>query len=347
MTGNTAQSERERTPRVIQPPLFEMGGDGRLRGYVGLLPDLTSESSLDVARYWYRRYLEQSGHPPNTVKSYSYDLAVFESIIGPKPINAITRRDIATFLDQSRGRSTRKRRLTTVSGFFKFLINKARVLEHDPTAAFYPEHIPLKTPQPLFADEQERLLAAAAEDGPRAHIAIWLMLRLGLTRSEVLGLRASHIDWSNPEQPVVYVFYETVKRRLRERKLAADREFASIYQRLVTSSDEPVDYLVPILPQSLNKLVERVGHAAGIKKPVTPQTLRHTFAVEQARRGATEDELLELLGLADDARNRASVRRYLALAAPPLLAAERGGRPMSSETAPESEPGQHVVEHQR
>jgi integrase/recombinase XerD len=313
------RDELGQSPRVLQPPLFELSGEGRLRGHVGLLPELTPDSSLDVARFWYRRYLEQSGHPPNTVKSYSYDLAVFESLVGPKPIREISRRDIATFLDESRGRSTRKRRLTTVSGFFRFLINRAKVVESDPTTAFYPEHIPLKTPRPLFADEQERLLAAAATNGPRAHLAIWLMLRLGLTRSEVLGLRASHIDWSDPERPVVYVFYETPRRRLRERKLAATAELTEIYRKVCDESDDPVDLLLPILPQSVNKLVERVAQRAGITKPVTPQTLRDTFAVEQARRGASEDELLELLGLADDPRNRSSVRRYLKLAAPPLL----------------------------
>lgn len=302
---------------MIQPPLFELTGTGKLRGAVGFLPVLSADSSLDVARFWFRRYLEQSGHPPNTVKSYSYDLAVFESIIGPKPIRAITERDVATFLDQSRGRSTRKRRLTTLSTFFKYLITRAKVLEFDPTAVFYSDRIPLKTPQPLFADEQRRLLEAAAAEGPRTHLAVWLMLRLGLSRHEVLALRAAHIDWSNPDQPVVYVFAEGQKRRLRERKLAANRELTEIYQRLI-EEEGSVDRLVPILPQSLNKLVERVAQAARIDKLVTPQTLRHTFAVEQAKRGATEDELLELLGLADDARNRESVRRYLELAAPPL-----------------------------
>jgi integrase/recombinase XerD len=34
--------------------------------------------------------------------------------------------------------------------------------------------------------------------------------------------------------------------------------------------------------------------------------------------GATEDDLLALLGLADDPRNRASVQRYLKLAEPAL-----------------------------
>lgn len=312
--------------QVIQPPLFELGRDGKLRGTVGLLPVLTAESSLDVARFWFRRYLEQSGHPVNTVKSYSYDLAVFESVVGPKPIREIDERDVATFLEQSRGRSTRKRRLTTLSTFFKFLITRAKVLEHDPTAAFYSDRIPLKTPQPLFPKEQERLLAAAAAEGPRTHLAIWLMLRLGLSRHEVLALRASHIDWADPERPIVYVFAEGEKRRLRERKLAGNRELTEIYQRLL-EEEGPQDRLVPILPQSLNKLVERVAAAAGISKPVSPQTLRHTFAVEQAKRGASEDELLELLGLADDARNRLSVQRYIRLAAPPLdpLAAPRSG----------------------
>jgi integrase/recombinase XerD len=65
-------------------------------------------------------------------------------------------------------------------------------------------------------------------------------------------------------------------------------------------------------------MVDRVREEAGIQKDVTPQTLRHTFAVDRARDGATEEDLLALLGLADDARNRASVQRYLKLAAPPL-----------------------------
>ncbi|MBX6755156.1 MAG: tyrosine-type recombinase/integrase [Thermorudis peleae] len=308
----------ERRLKVVQPPLFELDARGRLRGTVGLLPPLTPDSSLEVARFWYRRHLEQAGHPPNTVKSYSYDLAVFEQLIGPKPIRAISRRDVATFLHESRGRSTRKRRLTTLSGFFKFLINTAKVLDEDPTDSFYPEHIPLKTPQPLFPDEQARLLAAAAAESARTHLMVWLMLRLGLTRSEVLGLRAGHIDWTDPERPIVYIFAEGPKRRLRERKLAATAELRAIYERLVAESEEPLDRLVPVLPQTVNKIVERVAEAAGITKPVTPQVLRDTFAVEQARAGASEDELLALLGLADDARNRLSVRRYLALAAPPL-----------------------------
>jgi len=325
MSRSDAPPPTQAPRRPLQPPLFELGTDGRLRGHVALVPDLTPESSLEIARYWYRRYLEQSGHPRNTVNSYSYDLAVFEMLIGSKPIGEIRPRDIALFLDDSQTRSTRKRRLTSVSGFFKFLIDKAQVLEHDPTESFYPEHIPLKTPRPLFREEQERILAAAEADGPRAHAAVWLMLCLGLSRGEVLQLRADHVDLSDPEQPVVYVFYENPRHRGRERKLAAGAPFTAIYRRLVEEHG-PLDYLIPILPQSLNKLVERVAQAAGIQRHVTPQTLRDTFAVNRAREGADEAELLRLLGLADDSRNRMSVRRYIKLAEPPLLAEQAAPR---------------------
>jgi integrase/recombinase XerD len=316
--------------------LFEIGGDARLRGHAGLIAELSPDARLSNARYWYRRYLEQAGYPRNTVNSYSYDLAILESLAGDRRIDEISRREIALYLDASRNPSTRKRRLTSVAGLYRFLITKAQVIENDPTESFYPDHIPLKTPHPLFIEEQERLLDAAEADGPRAHALIWLLLELGLTRAEALRLRHSHVDLSDPEQPVIYVYYDLPRHRGKERRLAAGSGSADIYRRLVERYGRG-DRLFPILPQSVNKLVERVAQAAGIDKPVSPQLLRDTFAVNRAREGATEEELLRLLGLANDARNRASVQRYLKLGEPPLLTRSDGSRNPSSSGEPESE----------
>ena len=82
---------------------------------IGGIGALTPRSSLPVARYWYRRSLEQAQHPKNTIESYLYDLAIFEQVIGPKPIDEVTSRDIAHYLGEANTRSTRKRRLTSVS----------------------------------------------------------------------------------------------------------------------------------------------------------------------------------------------------------------------------------------
>ena len=300
-----------------QLELFAPSAAGRFTPLLGGMPPLAPDSSLTLARAWYRRELEQAKRPRNTVESYCYDLVVLESLIGPKPINAVDRGDIARYLGGASSRSTRKRRLTSARRFFHYLIEDARVLGADPTAGYYPHTIQLRSPVPLFAAEQESLLAAAAVDEPWSLPAIWLMLRLGLTRGELLALRRDHIDLVDPTRPVVFVFYDDPAKRGKERKLAADAEFAALYAAYLEDR-APVDALFPFGPQAVNGMVDRVRRAAGIRKEVTPQTLRHTYAVEKAKQGADEVQLLALLGLADDPRNRASVRRYLKLAEPPL-----------------------------
>lgn len=320
LSGSPALDALEADARAARPDqleLFAPGPNGRFTPLLGGLPPLEPSSSLELARAWYRRELEQGKRPRNTIDSYSYDLAVMQQLIGAKPIAAIDRADIANYLAQSKGRSTRKRRLTSARRFFRYLIDDARILESDPTEGFYPHAISLRSPVPLFAPEQAALLAAAAEDEPWSLPAIWLMLNLGLTRGELLGLKREHIDLTDPDQPVVYIFYDDVTKRGKERKLAADRRFAEILGAYL-GAKSPVDDLFPYGRAAVNGMVDRVRHAARLRKDITPQSLRHTFAVERARAGADEHQLLALLGLADDPRNRASVRRYLKLAEPPL-----------------------------
>lgn len=313
-----ADERAETTERAQQAPLFEIGKGGKMRPLVATVAPLAPDAPVAVAIHWFRRHLEQGGHTRNTIESYCYDLALFEGQTRPKPIDALKPRDVAHFLGDSEKRSTRKRRLTSLGSFFKFLVGSAKVLTSDPSENFYPDPILLKTPRPLFAAEQEKLLAAAATDSARAHAAIWLMLRLGISRGELIALRTEHIDRSEPTRPVVYVYYDNPRWAGKERHLAANAEFAAIYERFL---DEyaPDGKLFPILPQSVNKIVERVVEAAGLgREDVTPQTLRDSYAVDQARAGADESHLIALLGLADDPRNRLSVGRYLKLGAAPL-----------------------------
>lgn len=316
-----ALETRVRPDRPDQLSLFSFSSRGEvLPGPAGMTP-LTATSSLALAREWYRRELEQARRPPNTISAYTHDLAVLEHLIGPRSINAITRRDIARYLGDANSRTTRKRRLTSARRFFRYLIETARVLTADPTEGYYPHGIQLRSPVPLFPDEQERLLAAAATDEPWSETAIWLMMRLGLTRAELLALERDHIDRTTTPAPTVYVFYADAARRGKERHLLTTPEFAELLDRYLDHRD-PRGRLYPVGPQAVNGMVERVRRAAGIEKDVTPNVLRHTFAVDQAREGADQERLLALLGLADDPRNRASVNRYLRLAEPPVNASE-------------------------
>jgi integrase/recombinase XerD len=327
--------ERRMTPtRPDQLSLFSMTTRGELTPAVGGMPPLTATSSLALARAWYRRELEQARRPKNTIDAYINDLAVLEHLIGAKSINAITRRDVARYLGDANSRTTRKRRLTSARRFFNYLITTARVLKEDPTEGYYPHGIQLRSPVPLFPDEQERILAAAAADEPWSATAIWLMMRFGLTRAELLALERDHIDRTTEPAPTVYVFYSDTTKRGKERHLLTTPEFAEVLDRFIDARD-PRGRLFPVGPQAINGMVERVRQAAAIDKDVTPNVLRHTFAVDQARSGADQGQLLALLGLADDPRNRASVNRYLRLAEPPVNAPDTG-EPTEPKTDTES-----------
>lgn len=303
--------------RPDQLSLFQTTAQGKLTPAVAGMTPLSATSSLSLAREWYRRELEQARRPKNTIDAYTNDLAVLEHLIGSKSIHAISRRDIAGYLGDANSRTTRKRRLTSARRFFHYLIHTARVLKEDPTDGYYPHGIELRSPVPLFPDEQERLLAAAAADEPWSEPAIWLMMRFGLTRAELLAIERDHIDRTTDPAPTIYVFYADAAKRGKERHLLTSPEFAATLDRYIESRN-PRGKLFPVGPQAINGMVERVRRAAGIDKDVSPNVLRHTFAVDQAAAGADQQHLLALLGLADDPRNRASVNRYLRLAEPPI-----------------------------
>jgi integrase/recombinase XerD len=303
--------------KPVQASLFELSGRGELLQPLADIPALNLESSLDVARWWFRRHLEQQQRPINTVDSYMYDLALFQESLGNKVISRINTTDVANFLGQANNKSTRKRRLTSLQGLFRYLVDREKILAKNPADSFFPDYIPLKTPQTLFPQEQEEIMNASLDENPRTFLITYLLLKLGLTRTELLALKVDHIDTGDVERPIVYIYYEDVRQQKKERKLAGDGELTTGFERYVAEY-KPVSRLFNLLPQSVNKMVDRVAEAAGISKRVTPQSLRDTFAVEQAKAGADEKKLLEILGLAPDSRNRKSVQRYIKLAAPPV-----------------------------
>src|SRR5215210_8758175 len=145
-------------PQAVQVPLFTLTARGELAQPTADIPALSPTSSLDVARWWYRRDLEQQRRPINTIDSYMYDLALFQQGIGNKTLDRINTTDIASFLGQANSKSTRKRRLTSLQGLYRYLVDKERILTRNLADSFFPDYIPLKTPHTLFPQEQEALL---------------------------------------------------------------------------------------------------------------------------------------------------------------------------------------------
>src|SRR5215207_7232416 len=123
-------------------------------------------SSLIAASEAFRVDLGEKRRPKNTIDSYLFDLTVLAHEIPTKSINQITVEDITRFLGEANTDATRKRRLTSLRRFFRYLIDEAHVLSIDPTEDFYPNRVELRIPEPLTLAEQQQMLAAAEADEP-------------------------------------------------------------------------------------------------------------------------------------------------------------------------------------
>src|SRR5438067_13484368 len=99
-TENETQTQPQPT-RPVQPELFALNGRGELTLPVADIPALTPSSSLDVARWWFKRHLEQLRRPINTIDSYMYDLAIFQQTTSNRRLDKINTTDIANFLGQA------------------------------------------------------------------------------------------------------------------------------------------------------------------------------------------------------------------------------------------------------
>jgi len=53
---------------------------------------------------------------------------------------------------------------------------------------------------------------------------------------------------------------------------------------------------VPLTPRSVQRLVQRYAKAAGITKPVTPHTMRHSYATDLLQNGADIRSVQAMLG---------------------------------------------------
>src|SRR5688500_16985054 len=105
--SSIAGKEREaQQPKVVQAPLFTLTGRGELSQPTADIPALSAQSSLDVARWWFKRDLEQQKRPINTIDSYMYDLALFQQSLGNKTLEHIGKAYLVTFLCQAKDRKS-------------------------------------------------------------------------------------------------------------------------------------------------------------------------------------------------------------------------------------------------
>jgi integrase/recombinase XerD len=269
---------------------------------------LSARSSLAACALPYQQELELRGKSNYTVICFLSDLKMFSEFVGrDTPVGRIAKGQLSDWLLKLKygvpghvpAPKTMARRVTFLRNFFSWLASEG-VIGEDPSASLVLERPLPPLPELLFDDEVQRLLEAAAEEA-RSHCLVYLVLHTGLKKEEVMGLKLEHIDLSDPAEPRITVHFPAATgKQHRERTLALPAVFVAIL-KAYRLKYLPASELFCCTDRNLNYILARVVKEAGIKKRVTLQLLRDTYAVRQLRTGASFEALREKLGLSDEA----------------------------------------------
>ncbi|MBI3324071.1 MAG: tyrosine recombinase XerC [Candidatus Omnitrophica bacterium] len=251
------------------------------------------------------RYLSvERNASPHTQRSYHDDLLEFFRFLGHGRIAGIGPLEIRRFLahQSTRGLAKRtiSRRLSCVRSFFRYLCREGTLTENPAVSVPSPR---LERRLPTFLDEAQmlRLLAAPPTDtwqGLRDRALLEMLYSTGMRVSELTGLNTDDVD----------AISETVLVRgkgKKERLCPVGKHALRALQRYLAA--RPVKLKVPyalFVSQKLTRLTARhadrllARHAkqAQIPVPITPHSLRHTFATHLLDRGADLRSVQELLG---------------------------------------------------
>lgn len=261
----------------------------------------------------YVRHLEVARRlAPNSLEAYSRDLVRLAAFADAhdRRVEALSLRDLELFVRElmTSGLSptSTARVVAAVRGFYKFLRLNGTI----PSNPAEDLHSPRKfqsLPKFLSLEDVESLLKAPALDAPRGlrdKALIELLYATGLRVSELVGLRIADVR-------VQEGFLKTVGKGSKERIVPIGDEAAQWVARYLTAGRPALVKKRDVPWLFLNNRGQRLsrvgfwkglksyGLKAGIRAPLSPHVLRHSFATHLLDRGADLRAIQAMLGHAD------------------------------------------------
>lgn len=254
--------------------------------------------------------LAEQGLASRSIDAYRQDLSDFTRFLvarGARSPARVQHAAITVYLinlrRQGRAASTVKRRIAAIRSFYKYL-QREGVLAHDPTLDLASPRLPRRLPRILTVIEVERLLAGpnpSLREGVRDKALLELMYATGLRVSETVGLDLSDLDLAHE---VVRCVGKGNKERLvplGSQAVRALREYLGKARPRLARRHSTQALFVSRLGgrfsrQGCWKLIRRYARRSGITTPVTPHTLRHSFATHLLEGGADLRAVQEMLG---------------------------------------------------
>lgn len=274
--------------------------------HFNLRPVKSADALLDD----FRAYISlERGLADNTVTAYSKDISHFISFSTDKGISLqnVAQQDIHSFLctlhDLGIQPRSQARILAGVRAFFKFLTIE-HYLETDPSELIESPKIPEHLPDVLDVSEIDAMIDAIdynKAEAPRNRAIIETLYGSGVRVSELVSLRISRIDFENA---FMLVEGKGSKQRLVPLSpvaIQAIGDYIPWRNNLnIRHGAEDTLYLnrrgAPLTRTMIFYIVRDLAALAGIRKTVSPHTLRHSFATHLLEGGANLRAIQEMLG---------------------------------------------------
>lgn len=261
----------------------------------------------------YIRYLKlERNYSPNTIDAYRHDLHLLLNHLSGQGLTPTDvklddlQRFAAWIHERGIGTKSQARILSGVRTFYHYLVVDG-YLEVDPTELLESPHLPKHLPEYLTTEEVDRLEAAidlTSAEGHRNRAIIEVFFSCGLRVSELVELKLSNLFLNERFMRVVG---KGGKERLVpiSQRAVGELELWFDDRRQMRIKPGEDDYVFlnrrghHLTRTMILIMVKRLGEAAGIKKTLSPHTLRHSFATALLRGGADLRVIQVLLGHAD------------------------------------------------
>jgi integrase/recombinase XerD len=248
-----------------------------------------------------------------TVESYGSDLSAFSEFLkgrGIQDVGDIKREHVMFFLAElhQAGLSARSRarKISSIRGFFRFLTDRGHISEN-PSDLIDAPRIPKRVPEYLEPEEVVALLASADRstlEGRRDGAMFELVYATGLRASEIVGLDVDQVDL---EVGCVTVMGKGSRERVVPLGVPASRAVIDYLEhvrpRLLHGTRSRALFVTrrggPMTRQGFWKIVKKYATRAGIRKHISPHTLRHSFATHLVQNNADLRSVQLMLGHAD------------------------------------------------
>ncbi|CDQ39742.1 MULTISPECIES: site-specific tyrosine recombinase XerD [Virgibacillus] len=256
----------------------------------------------------------ERGLSDNTLTSYKRDLTQYihylKTVAQQTNWEQVTRKDITSFLyqlkDTNKSSATIARHIASIRSFHHFLLRE-QIVSHDASLHIETPKKERKLPDILSVKEIDRLLNITKDSA--LHIRNKAMLELlyatGLRVSEMIALKISDLHLT---MGFVQCFGKGAKERIVPLGNAAIQAIEKYLQhargKLVKRQTDSQILFVnqhgkPLTRQGFWKILKKSALEANINKPITPHTLRHSFATHLLENGADLRLVQEMLGHVD------------------------------------------------